>query len=75
MAANRITQQLIKISLLLIRDGQGSNLNNVSQSDLAVSKLHQQRISIGLVPTLEETLRELCHELHVANTCRVPQDF
>ena len=61
------TQQFI--SLLLMRDGQGHN--NVSQLDLAISELCWQRISIGLVPALEQTLRARCYELHVENTCRV----
>ena len=67
MARKRIIRQFI--SLLLIRDGQGCN--NVSQSDLTVSELHWQRISIGLVQDVEQTIRALRHELHVANTCRV----
>ena len=52
-ARKGITEQFI--SLLLIRVGQGSNNLNVSQSHIAVSELHWQRISIDLVPALEQT--------------------
>ena len=51
MARKRVTQQLI--CLLLIRDGQGCN--NVSQSCIAISELHWQGISIGLIPPLKQT--------------------
>ena len=62
MARKGVTQQLI--CLLVIRDGQGSH--DMCQSGLAIRKLHWQRISIGLVPAFKQTLRALCHELHVA---------
>ena len=67
MSRKGVTQQLI--CLLLISHGQGSH--NVSQSGLAICKLHWQRISIGLVPAFKQTILALCHELHVANTYRV----
>ena len=67
MARKGITQQFVSVQLT--RNGQGHD--NVIQSDLDVSELHWQRMGIGLVPALEQTLRALHHELHVANTCRV----
>ena len=42
---------------------------------IAVREFHWQRIGIGLVPALEQTLRALCYKLHIANTYRVPQAF
>ena len=48
---------------------------NLNRTLLAVREFHWQRIGIGLVPALEQTLRALCYKLHIANTYRVPQAF
>ncbi len=52
MARKGVAQQLI--CLQLIRDRQGSH--NVSQSGLAISKLHWQWLSIGLVPAFKQAI-------------------
>ena len=53
MARKGVTQQLI--CLLLISDGQGSH--NVSQSGLAICKLHWQRISVPATDKFQEETR------------------